>query len=217
MKYPKGFRYHSDFHLYCQVVDAAEKLIQNGDLTVLFGFETDVVFKKIISKEDFANYKFPVSYDDFISILNREVLYLINGILIKNETEGTSLRRFLEQQGMTEDANEIIDQFVQKIKYTDKHLLTEEDKKRFNFKFLTTSKKVSEFDWDICKYVFPDDEEQKYVQLKLAVMDMLPSIEGEYDDNDNPCDIQFVCDLHDVDYLIQQLMLIRSRLEEGIK
>ena len=217
MKFPKAFRYRSDLHVFCQVVDAAEKLIQNGDLIILFGFESDIIFKEFFTEEDFANYKFPVSYDDFCSILNEEVLYLINGILMENETDGTSLKRFLEQQGVTEDSNEITDQFIRKLNYANKHLLTVEEEKRFDFKLLTTSKKVSEFDWDICKYVFPNDQEQKYVQLKLAVMDTLPSIHGDYDGNDAPCNIRFVCDPHDVDYLIRQLTLIRSRLEEGTK
>lgn len=217
MKFPKAYRYQSDLHLYCQVVDAAKKLIQKGDLTLLFGFEADIVFKKFFTEEDFTNYNFPVSYDDFCSILNREVLYLINGIFMENETDKTALRHFLEKQGIDEDLNEITDQFVQKLNYTHRHLLTEEEEKRFDFKILTTSKKVSEFDWDICKYVLSDDQEQKYVQFKLAVMDTLPSIDGEYDDKDVPRNMRFVCDLHDVDYLIWQLKLIRSHLEEGTK
>lgn len=213
MKIPSGFRFRSDITLFCQVVDAAQEMIERNELSLLFGFEEDVFFDEFFSEEAFINHEFPCALDDFKRILFKEVRYLVSEILLKTD-DITSLQRFLEEKAVPEsDREEILSLFTQKLAYVRTHLISVESQKRFDFKYLTTSRKVSEFDWDICKYVFSNGQEQRYAQVKIAVMDDLPAI-GESGNDDNSDKIQFVCDFHDINYLIKQLLLIRLRLEE---
>ena len=76
----------------------------------------------------------------------------------------------------------------------------------------TTSQKIQELDWDICKYVFNDGAEQPYAQFKLSLLNDLPDIQSMSDVE--PERLQFVCDAQDISYLIERLKQIQRRLEE---
>ena len=47
MNLPKGFRYKSDWDIFCTVVESAEMLIKSKALFLLFGFEEDVTFQEL--------------------------------------------------------------------------------------------------------------------------------------------------------------------------
>lgn len=215
MEFPKGFRFDSDFDLFCKAVDTAKALIQFKALFLLFGFESDVAFFRNYTEQEFDSSNFPVDREAFDQILDDEILYLVNTRLIKgNLDENTDqLNTFLAGQKISgQDAEDIVDLYLKKMGYVDAHLLSDSSSRRSNFKLFTTSKKVLDFDWDICKYVFDDGQEQKYAQLRLSVLEDLPRInEGTAE---KPEEVQFVCDRHDIDYLISRLELIRTRLEE---
>lgn len=215
MEFPKGYRFDSEFDLFCKVVDTAENLIQSKSLFLLFGFEGNVKFFRNCTKEEFDEFSVnSVNVDDFDYILDHEIIYLMDYWLIRDnlEKECVSLESYLMNEKVSpEDTKAILDIFVKKMEYTKAHLLSESNIKRSHFKVVTTNKKVLDFDWDICRYIFKDKQEQSYVQIKFSLLDDLPEI--GFRPQEKPERLQFVCDRHDIDYLIEQLNRIRSRLE----
>lgn len=215
MNFPSRFRYRSDMDLFRRAVQTAEELIRRNMLFLLFGFESDISLMEEYSEEEFAACDFPVEKQEFDRVLHHEILHLLNTKLM-TETPGSEvvqLKAFLRKNKVSpEDIEKISALYLEKLSYVSEHLATPENMRRSDFKFFTSGKKVEEFDWDICKYVFADRQEQPYVQIKISVADDLPGIQESPDVK--PDSVQFVCDRQDVDYLIEQLTLIRGRLEE---
>lgn len=215
MEFPKDFRFDSEFDLFCKVVDTAERLISSKSLFLLFGFEEETSFFRNYTNEQYDLCGFPVSREDFEHILGHEIVYLINDWVKRYnlEKERTELETYLVRQKVSnEDVNAIVANYLKKKEYANAHLLSEDRIRRFEFKKFTTSKKVLEFDWDICRYIFEDDRTQPYVQIKFSILDDLPNLKTK--PTEKPERFQFVCDRHDVDYLIEELKRIRTRLEE---
>lgn len=216
MEFPKGYRFDSEFDLFCKVVDTAEKLIQSKSLFLLFGFEENVKFFRNCTNEEFEEFSVnSVNVEDFDYILDHEIIHLMNSLLLSDnnlEKECDGLESYLMNEKVNpEDAKAITDIFVKKMEYTKAHLLSESNIRRSHFKIITTNKKVQQFDWDICRYIFKDNQEQSYVQIKFSLLDDLPDIGAR--PQEKPERVQFVCDKHDIDYLIEKLNRIRSRLE----
>lgn len=69
MNLPKGFRYKSDWDIFCTVVESAEMLIKSKALFLLFGFEEDVTFQELYSEKDFAAIGFPIDKQVFDEVL----------------------------------------------------------------------------------------------------------------------------------------------------
>ena len=212
MNLPKGFRYKSDWDIFCTVVASAEMLIKSKALFLLFGFEEDVTFQELYSEKDFAAIGFPIDKQVFDEVLYNEILYLINMKIMETDV-GHSLSVYLEEKGGgLEEHAEIMAFFQRKLQYVESHLLPSDGIRRSDFKMFTTSQKIQELDWDICKYVFNDGAEQPYAQFKLSLLNDLPDIQSMSDVE--PERLQFVCDAQDISYLIERLKQIQRRLEE---
>lgn len=212
MNLPKGFRYKSDWDIFCTVVESAEMLIKSKALFLLFGFEEDVTFQELYSEKDFAAIGFPIDKQVFDEVLYNEILYLINMKIMETDV-GHSLSVYLEEKGGgLEEHAEIMAFFQRKLQYVESHLLPSDGIRRSDFKMFTTSQKIQELDWDICKYVFNDGAEQPYAQFKLSLLNDLPDIQSMSDIE--PARLQFVCDAQDISYLIERLKQIQRRLEE---
>ena len=216
MNFPKGFRYKSDWDTFCTVVESAEILIQSKALFLLFGFEEDISFQELYSEKDFDTIGFPIDKQVFDKILYDEILYLIN-ILIKVKTMDSDADRginaYLKREDVgPEDCTEIRAFYQKKLQYVESHLFPCYGTRRSDFKLFTTSQKIQELDWDICKYVFSDGTEQPYVQFKLSLLEDLPEIQSMSDVK--PECLQFVCDAQDISYIVERLKQIQRRLEE---
>lgn len=212
MNLPKGFRYKSDWDTFRAVVESAEILIQSKALFLLFGFEEDLSFQELYSERDFDAIGFPIDKRVFDKVLYDEILYLLN-IKISDSDVNHGINTYLKTQNISpKERAEITDLYQKKLQYVESHLLPHDGIRRSDFKMFTTSQKIQELDWDICKYVFNDGAEQPYVQFKLSLLDDLPDIQSMPDVE--PKRLQFVCDAQDISYLIERLKQIQRRLEE---
>ncbi len=214
MNLPEDFRFRSEFDLFCQVVNAAESMLQKRELYLLFGFESEISFQYFLTDDEFADYGLPCPRQEFERILKHEVVYFLGKNLTDEETVPLSLLRYLKAKKIPKaDAEEVIDLFGKKAAYAVEHLLSEEARRRFRFKAFTTSQKILDFDWDTCRYTFSNNQDQPYVQFKISVLDDLPDINENR--TSGGCEtVRFVCDSHDLDYLIVQLMSVKYRLQE---
>lgn len=212
MNVPKGFRYKSDLETFCAVVDAAQILIKSKALFILFGFESDVSFQDLFSERDFDSIGFSVDKQTFEQVLNNEILYLINIKIMETDPDSGIKAYLAKQQDMSPgEQAKIMDIYQKKMAYVEAHLFPADGMRRSDFKLFTTNEKVQELDWDICKYVFNNGQEQPYAQFKLSLMRDLPDIRGNAEAE--PEQFQFVCDAQDVAYLIERLKQIQARLE----
>ena len=88
--------------------------------------------------------------------------------------------------------------------------------KRYFFKENTLLSKLSSIKTDINKYIIDNGEEVKYALIKMSVNDKLPNfaysrqMAGLTDSNGRT--LEFVCDMNDLAYLIEQLELIKKKL-----
>jgi len=216
MNLPKGFRYKSDWDTFCAVVESAQVLIQSKALFLLFGFEAGITFQELYSEEDYDSIGFSVDKRTFDTVLYDEILYLVNiliNINVMDADVSDELKAYLKQQNISsKESAEITDIYLKKLEYVKTHLLPSDGSRRSAFKMFTTSQKIQNLDWDICKYVFIDGSEQPYAQFKLSLLDHLPDI---YSDEDTkPKKLQFVCDAQDIAYLIERLKQVQRRLEK---
>ena len=124
--------------------------------------------------------------------------------------------RYSDNEIHQKDIEDILNIVDKKYQYIVENIIDDEMIKRYFFKENTLLSKLSSIKTDINKYIIDNGEEVKYALIKMSVNDKLPNfaysrqMAGLTDSNGRT--LEFVCDMNDLAYLIEQLELIKKKL-----
>ncbi len=124
--------------------------------------------------------------------------------------------RYSDNEIHQKDIEDILNIVDKKYQYIVENIIDDEMIKRYFFKENTILSKLSSIKTDINKYIIDNGEEVKYALIKMSVNDKLPNfaysrqMAGLTDSNGRT--LEFVCDMNDLAYLIEQLELIKKKL-----
>ncbi len=215
INYPKDYRYKCPITVFKRYVDIAAKLLEDDGLTILFGCADEVRLQIWIQEEDF-NFIYPdVEFEKFKRVMNSEVMVLIEQILKFPSDEDPSLESFLQEKNVKkEQGDAIAAEKKEKKKYVRNQLMNDGMPSRFYFKTRTINDKLYNMDYEINRFVLNDDSDMSYAILEFSsIGDIIDKgIPNILIPKNNISKVKFVCDKHDIDYLIRRLEQIKERL-----
>lgn len=215
IQFPKGYRYASDIELFRAAVDCAREMLEKGEMIILYQF-TDVVLPEILISQDKYEQEYNgIDWNDYINILNNEIIYLLRQNFEEELERDTSLKEYLEERDVPEEwQKNIIELKLCKRQYVDKRLGGEREKNRFNLKKHSFLKKISDIDYGFSRTI--DEEEILYATIRMSVNSTLegkdmPEVLSNVI-NQGEQNITFICDKSDIEYMIHKLQRIKQRL-----
>ncbi|MCL2572141.1 MAG: hypothetical protein FWE11_07025 [Defluviitaleaceae bacterium] len=214
----QGYRYRRDIDLFNKAVNIARELISSGDVLILFGYNRFCVSAEIVfPEEDFQERFQSISYDDFVEILEEEIVCIIEKILLNdiNENPRSWLAEIIDDESVV---NHCVDIFYKKVECVNTQIIDESYRSFFDLKLNPLKNKIAGFDYSICKHVSDENSNIAFAQLTIATSGKLVSVMGSPKDRlmilDNADRISFVCDKNDIDNLVLELLSIKIALEE---
>lgn len=208
MRLPQGFRYRSSWEEFKTVIDFIKELLDKNEARIIYNNEDKVLLE--MEEEKYAD--LPLEEDTFLRIVNAEFIALLQKGL-KDSWETNSLRKHLrtiESDKPYDDMEieEIVSMAERKYQYVIEKIVTREEINRFYFKQGTISSNLAEVQYNINKYIIDDKNDVKYALLKM--ISKKSTIEGN---KNNIKEIEFVCDIKDIEHLIDDLKEIREKLQ----
>lgn len=213
--FPEGYRYTSDIELFKAAVDCAKEMIKKGKMIILYQFVDEVMPEVFISPEEFEEENDKIGWNDFIDILNDEIIYVLRQNFENSVEKDRSLKDYLKEKDVPEEwQKKIVELRLDKCRYVDEHLGGEREKNRYNLKKCSFLKKVSDMDYGLSRTI--DEEEILYATIRMSVNSTLegkdvPEVIGNMF-NQHEENITFICDKSDIEYLIHKLQRIKQRL-----
>lgn len=216
IEYPEGYRYCSEIELFKRAVDCTKKMMESGELVILYQFIDVITTEVFISQCEFEQEYDEISWRDFLDILNDEITFLIKQNFDgRAEDYDIELKSYLEKKDVSEESRkEIISLKLDKCKYVNKYLCGEREKNRYRLKNRAFLKKLSNVEFELSRTV--DEEEILYSTIKMSVNSALEaknlsSVMGDVFDT-GKSDITFICDKSDIEYLIKKLERIKQMM-----
>lgn len=208
MNIPEDFRYQSAWEDFRNATDYFIECLRNNSAHLLYGCVKNIfidipdenpVYNKIIITE--------------VSSLIEEAL---DSSYDKHDLENFLKNRYSDNEIHQNDIEDILNIVDKKYQYIVENIIDDEMIKRYFFKENTILSKLSSIKTDINKYIIDNGEEVKYALIKMSVNDKLPNfaysrqMAGLTDSSGRT--LEFVCDMNDLAYLIEQLELIKKKL-----
>ena len=213
--FPEGYRYNSDIELFKKAVNCAKEMSENGEMFILYQFINVISAEIFISQEKFEQKFEGITWNDFVDILNNEIIYLIRQNFETYGEEDIELRNYLNDKEVSEEWQEkIIELKSEKCKYVYEYLGGAQEENRYNLKKRSFYKKLSDIDYELSRTI--DEEEVVYATIKMSVdsslegKDMLKAVSNVF--NQSKENITFICDRSDIEYLIHKLEIIKQML-----
>lgn len=208
MNIPKDFRYQSEWTQFKEAADYFIDYLKKNKAHLLYG-----CFKNIYID-------MPDENPTFEKIITGEISSLIEEAL-DNSYDTSGLEGFLQERCSageihSSDIADILELVDQKYQYIIENIISDDMMKRYFFKENTIVNKLSAMQADINKYVINDADDIKYALIRMGANAKLPNfafprqMSGLIDSSEKS--IEFVCDSHDLEYLIAQLETIRKKL-----
>lgn len=215
INYPKDYRYKCPITEFKRYVDIAAKLLEDDELTILFGCTDEVKLQIWIQEEDF-NFEYPdVEFEKFRSVMTSEVMVLIEQILKFPSDDDPSLESFLQEKKVEKkEGDVIVAEKKEKKQYVQNQLINDGMPSRFYFKTRTINDKLYNMDYEVNKFVLSTDSDMTYAILEFSSTGDIrdKSIPELLIPKNNISKVRFVCDKQDIDYLIRRLERIKERL-----
>lgn len=207
MRLPKGFRYRSPWDEFKTVVDFIKELLEHNRARLIY--TTDNLLLEM-EEEEYAN--LPLEEDTFLQIINREFVVLLKKAL-KDSWETDSLRKYLRNLEIDRpyedtEIEEIVGMAERKYQYVIEQIVTKEEINRFYFKQGTICSNLLKVQYNINKYVIDEKNDVKYAMLKMITKKN--TIE---ENTDHVNEMEFVCDIKDIEHLIDDLKEIKAKLQ----
>jgi len=204
----------SDFKIS---VDIASELIEKKDLFILFGAQGHYVsFELILTEDQFEERNLSITHHDFNEILADEIIPLIEQYLAERD-DYDGLESWLKKNDKLndDDVARYVRGHKEKIEYLCEKIITENNKKQFDFKRLSNDNKIAGIDSNIYKYVLNSGNEVPFVQIQLdTTKKIVPTV--LYDEHIqiliNAETTSFICDINDLECLICLLNDIKEKL-----
>lgn len=213
--FPESYRYNSEIELFKKAVDCAKELLDCKKAIIVYQFIDVISAKVFISPDEFELKYDGIGWDNFIDILNNEIIHLLRQNFEESIVRDPTLKKYLEKNSVPEEWHEkIIDLKLEKCKYVDKRLGGEREKNRYHLKEHSVLKKLSGIEYELSRTI--DEEEILYATIKMSVnptlekMDIPKAVSNLF--NQNKENVTFICDKSDIEYLIQELQKIKQRL-----
>lgn len=209
MRIPEDFRYQSSLKEFKESVGFLVKELENKKAHLLYGCINNIFVE--ISDER----------NEITSIIMNEVISLLEDVLT-DSFDLENLNSYLEEQcldGTIEenDKEEILRSVEEKYKYVAEKLISEEMINRYYFKTHTVNQKLIKIQSDINKYIIDDNRELKYAHIKMVSNQNVPEYSYPYEImrivENKAREVEFICDIEDVDYIIKQLEIIKQKLK----
>lgn len=211
--FPEGYRYNSDMELFQTAVDCAKEMLESNKMILLYHCIDVISAEVFMTPVEFEQEYDKIRWNEFIDILDNEIVYLLRqGFEGGNEDE-TGLKRYLSEKNVSEECQEKIIQLkLDKCQYVNKWLAGEKEKNRYNLKKSSVWKKLSDIECELSRTI--DEEEIVYATIKMSVNSTLevkevPKVTRDIFDQDN---VTFICDRSDIEYLIRKLERIKQML-----
>lgn len=211
----ESYRFTSSYNTFKQCVDITKELIDEKKIMILFGCEKNVNFSLSISKEKFQEEYPDIDFKDYQKILFDEIAVIIEQNIVMPDFEEPSLKEYLMNKEIDEsNVFEILNEKQNKRKYVYDTLSVENAVLRYNFKNRTLANKLGEINFEINKFVFPNNDELKYAVIEMVSAEKLSmgNIPNFLDNKRREDRTKFVCDKHDIDYIIKQLQEIKEKI-----
>lgn len=208
MRMPRDFRYRSSWEKFEEAANYFFECLKENKAKLLYGCIKNIYVE------------IPNEKPEFKKIVMREVVSLLEEAL-EGDFDLQDLNDYLETQcedGMIEedDIQDILNMVEEKYKYVVERIVNNDTVRRYYFKENTINNKISGFQSDINKYIINNEEELKYALIRIAVNKKLPdfTLPNEVIKliEDREEKVEFVCDVNDLDYLIEQLETIKKKL-----
>lgn len=214
---PKDFRFVSSVDDFEECANITRQLIEKKKCAILLGTFKEVEIKLGIKKDEFGELYNTITWDDFCEILFTEISVIIEQNVKSEITLEKSLYLYLKEKKFTdEQCKELCNEKLIKRNIVREKLMTDEFSARYNFKGQSLSSSLSDFKYEINKYIFDDRKEFTYAAIRMEVSDLLVGVEVPTGISDllvnNKNGIKFICDKQDIDYLIMKLEEIRNKL-----
>lgn len=208
MNIPKDFRYQSNWNQFKKATDYFLDCLKKDKAYLLYG-----CFKNIYID-------MPDENPMYEKIITGEISSLIEEAL-DNSYDTSGLEGFLQERCsvgeiQSSDIDDILELVDKKYQYIIENIISDDMMKRYFFKENTIVNKLSAMQVDINKYIINDADDIKYALIRMGANSKLPNfafprqMSGLIDSNEKS--IEFVCDAHDLEYLIAQLEIIRKKL-----
>lgn len=210
-----SYRFSSPYDMFKQCVDVTKKLLEQKRMMILFGCTQSVNFSLYITKEKFEEEYPELDFEKFKRILFDEIAVIIEQNIVMPEFEEPSLKDYLKNAEIEDTVvSDMLKEKKDKREYVFETLYIEDAVSRYNFKNSTLSNKLSDINFEINKFIFPNHDEMAYASIEFISVDKLntravPSfLEGKRNYEKS----KFVCDKYDIDYIIKQLQKIKEKL-----
>lgn len=209
MKMPKSFRYKSSLEQFKEATDYFLNCLQEKKAHLLYGCINDIFIDMPDDKQEINK------------IVKREISSFIEDAL-KNKFDLDDLNEYLNDQCSDDeiedsDVQQILDLFEEKYKYVVENVISNEMFRRYYFKEKTIANKLSGVQADINKYIINEEQEIKYALIRVMVNEKLPGVVLPNEImklvDDKKKSVEFVCDINDLEYLIEQLEKIKRKLK----
>lgn len=216
IQFPEGYRYDSDIKLFQAAVNRAKDMLENGELVILYQFIHVISAEVFISQDEFELKYDGIGWNDFINILDDEIIYLLRQNFEEPIGGEAELKRYLKEKDVSEECQEkIIELKLDKCKYVNQYLGGEWERNRYSLKNRSLLKKLSNIDYELSRTI--DEKDVLYATIRMSVDSALegkdmPGSMRDVFGLDNKEDITFICDKSDVEYLIQKLERIKQML-----
>lgn len=213
VQFPEGYRYNSDMELFQIAVDCAKEMLESNKMILLYHCIDVISAEVFMTPVEFEQEYDRIRWNDFIDILDNEIVYLLRQGFEGSSEDETGLKRYLTEKNVSEKQQEKIIQLKSdKCQYASKRLAGEKEKKRYNLKKSSVWKKLSDIECELSRTI--DEEEIVYATIKMSVNSTLevkemPKVTRDIFDQDN---VTFICDRSDIEYLIRKLERIKQML-----
>ena len=207
----ENFRYASEWKEFTCAVDKLSELLGNGQAYLLIGLKKDFDLELQNANE---------IQDSVLEIINDEVLYLMYHYLREGEFEEQELLNFFKEKKLSsKETKEYILMMKNKMEYVCDALINTEIKKRYTFKSNVLLNKISSLDYNICNYKLDKDIGMEHCILQIGVNRQLKKLDGnkipELVSAKNEEKLtEFVCDVEDLDYLINKLEILKKKIQK---
>ena len=217
IQFPNGYRYISDMDLFKAAVDCTKEMLERKEMIILYQFIDEISAEVFISQDDFEQKYKEIGWNDFIDILNSEIIYLLRQNFEEGVDKDTDLglKSFLNEKKVPEESQkEIIKLKLDKGRYVNLHLGGIKERNRYNLKNRSFLKRLSDMDYELSRTI--DEEEIIYTTIRMSVSSELQDksvssiLNGMF--NQDKESITFICDKSDIEYLIQKLEKIKQML-----
>lgn len=216
IKFPAGYRYDSDIDMFKLSVDYTKEMINNKQLLIVYGFVKDVMVKFLLNENEYLETYKEVEWNDYIEILKVEILPIIEENYNEPLEMDDDLLQYLYEKDIDEKlATEICALKLEKRKYVFEKLFSVQDQNRYELKKNVISNKLSGFAFDVAKTI--GDEGIHYANIKIKSDEVLseiglPNPLVNLMSSNGLQEVSFVCDKHDIEYLIAELKNIQNML-----